>query len=80
MVVFGDRPVTKLENLFGRGHREAVERLRAAVEEGYFAGVLGARRIGKTSVVKTLLNHYCHRFLYFDLSPSWGLGLSHFAL
>lgn len=73
MVVFSDRPVTKLENLFGRGHREAVERLRAAVEEGYFAAVLGARRVGKTSVVKTFLNHYRYRFLYFDLSPFMGL-------
>lgn len=73
MVEFSDRPVTKLENLFGRGHREAVERLRSAVEEGYFVAVLGARRVGKTSVVKTFLNHYRYRFLYFDLSPYMGL-------
>lgn len=73
MVVFSDRPVTKLDDLFGRGHREAVERLRSAVEEGYFIAVLGARRVGKTSVVKTFLNHYRYRFLYFDLSPYIGL-------
>lgn len=73
MVVFSDRPITRLEDLFGEGHRAAVERLRSVVEGGFFVAVLGARRVGKTSVVKTFLNHYRYRFLYFDLSPYMGM-------
>ncbi len=52
MVVFSDRPIVRLEELYGRGHRDAVRKLHDAVEYGYFVAVLGARRIGKTSVVK----------------------------
>ncbi len=73
MVVFSDRPITRLKDLYGKGHRGAVEKLQKAVEQGYFSVILGARRVGKTSVVKTLLNHYKYKFLYFDLSPYIGL-------
>ncbi len=73
MVIFSDRPITELEHLYGEGHRRAVESLRRAVESGFFAAVLGARRVGKTSVVKTFLKHYRHKYLYFDLSPYMGL-------
>ena len=73
MVVFSDRPIVKLEELYGEGHRGAVKRLHDAVEHGYFVTVLGARRVGKTSVVKTFLNHYKYKYLYFDLSPYMGL-------
>ena len=73
MVTFSDRPITRLEDLYGEGHRSAVEKLREAVDKGYFIAVLGARRVGKTSVVKTFLNHYGYKFLYFDLSPYMGL-------
>ncbi len=73
MVVFSDRPIARLEELYGKGHRDAVEKLHSAVEEGYFTAVLGARRVGKTSVVKTFLNHYGYKYLYFDLSPYMGL-------
>ena len=73
MVIFSDRPIVKLEELYGRGHRDAVRKLYDAVEHGYFVAVLGARRVGKTSVVKTFLNHYGYKYLYFDLSPYMGL-------
>ena len=73
MVVFSDRPITRLEDLYGEGHRRAVEGLRRAVEKGFFVAVLGARRVGKTSVIKTFLNHYRYKYLYFDLSPYMGL-------
>ena len=72
-VIFTDRPIVNLENLYGRGHRLAVEKLREAIENCFFATVLGARRVGKTSVVKTVLNHYRYKFLFFDLSPYMGL-------
>ena len=64
--------MTRLEELHGRGHREALEKLHAAVEEARFAAVTGARRVGKTSVVKTLLNTYHYPYIYFDLSPYMG--------
>ncbi len=73
MVVFSDRPIVRLEELYGRGHRDAVKRLYDAVEQGYFVAVLGARRVGKTSTVKTFLNHYGYKYIYFDLSPYMGL-------
>ncbi len=73
MVIFSDRPIVKLEDLYGRGHRDSVRKLYNAVERGYFVAVLGARRVGKTSVVKTFLNHYGYKYLYFDLSPYMGL-------
>ena len=73
MVIFSDRPIIRLEELYGKGHRDAVRKLHNAVEHGYFVAVLGARRVGKTSVVKTFLNHYDYNYLYFDLSPYMGL-------
>ncbi len=73
MVVFSDRPIARLEDLYGEGHRRAVMKLHDAVVKGYFAAVLGPRRVGKTSVVKTFLNHYGYKYLYFDLSPYMGL-------
>ncbi len=55
------------------GNRDSVRKLHDAVEYGYFVVVLGARRVGKTSVVKTLLNHYGYKYIYFDLSLYIGL-------
>lgn len=49
---------------------EAVSKVRGAVDEGRFIVILGARRVGKTSIVKTFLHTYNYGFIYFDL-PSY---------
>ncbi len=38
-----------------------------------FTAILGPRRVGKTSVLRTFLNHYRYPYLYYDLSPYIGL-------
>ncbi|WP_461866572.1 AAA family ATPase [Thermococcus sp.] len=38
-----------------------------------FTAILGPRRVGKTSVLRTFLNHYSYPCLYYDLSPYIGL-------
>lgn len=72
MVVFTDRPITRVEDLYGEGHRRAVEELKKAVEVRSFAAVVGPRRVGKTSVVKSFLFHFKYPYLYFDFSPYMG--------
>lgn len=79
--MFTDRPVTELSQLYGEGHKEAVKTLRDNVEKGKFTVVLGSRRVGKTSVVRTFLNHYKYPYVYFDLSPYIGYsGVSYTSL
>jgi len=53
LVILSDRPITELEHLYGERHRRVVESLQRAVKSGFFAAVLGARRVGKTGVVET---------------------------
>jgi hypothetical protein len=72
MRAFYDRPIDDLSKLYGACHRDAVEKLKKVADRGMFAAVLGARRVGKTSVVKTFLKHYNYKYLYFDLSPYIG--------
>ena len=71
-LTFFDRPITRLQDLYGRGHRDAVEKLSDAVRSKTFAAVTGPRRIGKTSVVKTCLKESKFKYLLFDLSPYMG--------
>jgi AAA+ ATPase superfamily predicted ATPase len=73
MVHFSDRPISRIDDLYGEAHKEAVGKVHSAVEEGHFIAILGARRVGKTSIVKTFLNTYNYRFIYFDLSPYMNL-------
>jgi AAA+ ATPase superfamily predicted ATPase len=72
LCTFYDRPINDLTKLYGFNHKEAVKRLKEVVDKGTFSIVLGARRVGKTSVVKTFLKHYSYKYLYFDLSPYIG--------
>lgn len=74
MCTFYDRPVNDLTKLYGSNHKWAVKKLKEIVDKGTFSIVLGARRVGKTSVVKTFLKHYSYKYLYFDLSPYIGQG------
>lgn len=72
--MFSTRPIRDERNLHGRRHREAVERLERAVEDGDFVAILGPRRVGKTSVINVFLNKYGskYRYLYYDLA--FGMG------
>jgi len=80
-VIFSERPVSDIRKLHGKGHRRAVQELKRNVEAGKFTAILGPRRVGKTSVLRTFLNHYGYPHLYYDLSPYIGLtGVSYHAL
>jgi Predicted ATPase (AAA+ superfamily) len=70
---FSDRPINSLRLLVGDGHRRAVSRIRDDIEKGVFVAVLGPRRVGKTSVVRVVLNEFNYPYIYFDLSPYMGL-------
>jgi len=70
---FADRPISNLEDLHGEGHKRAVKQLYEAVDRRVFSAVLGPRRVGKTSVIKTMLSHYNVDHILFDLSPYMGL-------
>ncbi len=72
MTTFTDRPISRLDMLYGRRHRMAVFDLDRLAREGKFTVVVGPRRAGKTSVVKTFLKHFKHDYLYFDLTPYIG--------
>lgn len=72
MKIFSDRPISNYEKLYGTKHREAVRKIKEAVDKKMFIAILGPRRVGKTSIVKTFLNYYNHKHLYFDLSPFIG--------
>ena len=75
---FTDRPVSELGKLHGKEHKEAVRKLKDNVDKGKFTALLGPRRVGKTSVLRTFLNHYKYQYLYYDLSPYIGLtGVSY---
>ena len=71
-ITFYDRPITRLSQLYGKGHRDAVETLEKQINSKVFAAVIGPRRVGKTSVVKTCLSKSKVKFIYFDLSPYIG--------
>ncbi len=73
MPLFTDRPITRLEDLYGEGHRKAVKELHNAITRKVYSVVLGPRRVGKTSVIRTTLSHYRINHLLFDLSPYMGL-------
>ncbi|MGC8949481.1 MAG: hypothetical protein ACP5GU_08720 [Thermoprotei archaeon] len=73
IVHFSDKPISRIDDLYGKAHKEAVGKVYKAVEEGHFIAIRGARRVGKTSIVKTFLNTYNYHFVYFDLSPYMNL-------
>lgn len=73
MVLFSVRPLSRIDDLYGETHREAVSKVRSATKEGHFMAMLGARRVSKTSTVKTLPHTYNYRLIYFDLSPCMNL-------
>jgi uncharacterized protein len=68
-LIFFDRPITDIDNLWGKGHKEAVKKLDGIIKSKMFAAVTGSRRVGKTSVVKTCLQESKFKFILFDLSP-----------
>ncbi|MFA4669463.1 ATP-binding protein [Pyrococcus kukulkanii] len=72
--IFTQRPITKLECLWGRAHREAVEELLENSMEGETSVLLGPRRIGKTSVVLTMLELFKSKghYIYFNFSRFLG--------
>ncbi|MFA4647570.1 ATP-binding protein [Pyrococcus kukulkanii] len=78
---FKVRPITKIEELHGEGHRRVVKLLKENVEAGIFTALLGPRRVGKTSILRVFLNEYDYKFLYYDLSPFIGrFGVSYLEL
>ncbi len=79
--MFSDRPISDIRRLYGKEHKEAVKELHKLVEKGMFVSLLGPRRVGKTSVLRTFLNTYDYPYLYYDLSPYIGkTGVSYTSL
>lgn len=79
--MFSDRPISDIEKLYGKEHKEAVRELNKLIEKGRFVSLLGPRRVGKTSVLRTFLNTYNYPYLYYDLSPYIGkTGVSYTSL
>lgn len=78
---FQDRPVSRIDELHGDAHRRALRELRKNVEAGKFVALLGPRRVGKTSILRTFLNTYSYHYIYYDLSPYIGsMGVSYTSL
>jgi len=70
-MLFDVRPKEDKRDLYDR--EEELSEIRESIDRRVWLSVYGFRRVGKTSVVRTVLNEFNYPYLYFDLSPYMGL-------
>ncbi len=65
-MLFSSRPKDDIKNLFGRN--EEIKKLKTAIDEkDPLVIITGFRRVGKTSLLKAVLNEYSKYTIYLDL-------------